>query len=242
MITLYRYELKKYFSSLSGLSSLLFFALIQGLFLWIFDSDLNLLDGGYATLDAFFLLTPWVFIFFIAALCMRSLPEERRNGTLELLRSFPISEGKIIYAKFLGILSAVCICLLLSALYAFSLSQLSMPKGNLDWGALYGSYLGLFLCAMAFTAIGLFAASLSSHTPAAFFIAVFFNLFLFYGFEGLGSYRLFGSYDYALQQIGLYSHYETLSSGVCNLSDVLYFAAVSGLFISLAQLALKRLP
>ncbi len=241
MLPLYRQELKKYFSSLFGLSSLLFFALTEGLFLWVFDDGLNLLDGGYATLDAFFLLSPWVFICFIPALCMRSLSEDRKSGTLELLRSFPISEEKIIYAKFLSVLSVVCICLLLSFLYAFSLSQLATPKGNLDWGALYGSYLGLFLCATAFTAIGLFAASCSTHTLSTLFITLFLNLLFFYGFEGLGSYRLFGSYDYALQQLGLYNHYETLGSGVFSLSDVLYFAAVSGLFISLAQLALKAL-
>lgn len=240
MIRLYRHELKKYFSSPSGLSALLFFAVVEGLFLWVFDDGLNLLDSGYATADAFFALTPWVLIFLTAACCAQHLSEERKNGTLILLQSLPLSGEKIIWAKFLGILSGVFVCLLSSLTYVFSLSQLAVPTGNLDWGALWGSYLGLFSCAAAFSAISLFASSLTSHSISAFFIALFMNLFLFYGLEGLGAYRLLGSWDYTLQQMGLYNHYETLSTGVLSLSDLLYFLGVIGLFLSLAIHSLKR--
>ena len=215
------------------------FLLITGLFLWVFKSDFNLLDYGYANLDGLFVLAPFVFMFLVPAITMRSFAEENRTGTIELLLTRPLSDLQIIIAKFLANVVLVLMALIPTLIYYYSIYQLGIEPGNLDSGGIWGSYIGLFFLGASFVSIGIFSSSVTNNQILAFILSLFICGFFYLGFEFIYSLSLFGGVDLFIKQLGISSHYSSISRGVIDSRDVLYFLSVIIFFLSLTKLALS---
>ena len=238
MYALLKKEISNFLSSLIGIMVIVVFLLITGLFLWVFQSDFNLLNFGYANLDSLFIIAPWVFLFLVPAVTMRSFAEENRTGTIEMLVTKPLSDWQIIWAKFLAGVALVLLALIPTFIYYFSVYRLGLPPGNLDSGGIWGSYIGLFLLSASFVSIGVFCSSLTNNQILAFILSVFLCGFLFIGFESIYSLSLFGKVDLFIQQLGMSAHYGSLSRGVIDTRDVLYFLSVIAIFLSATKLVL----
>ena len=229
-------EVRGFIGSLIGLIVVSVFLLLTGLFLWVFPD--NLLDLGYADLTPLFYIAPWVFLFLVPAVTMRSFSEERRTGTLELLLTKPLTELQVVLAKYGAAVALVLLALVPTIIYVASLSELAVPKGNIDTGATWGSYLGLLFLGSCFAAIGLFASSLTDSQIVAFLIAVFLCFITFLGFDLIASFDLLGALEGPIKAIGIQAHYQSISRGVVDLRDVLYFAGVIAIFLLLTRAAL----
>lgn len=240
MVALIKREIHSFFGSLIGYLVIAVFLVINGLFLWFFEGPFNIFNAGFAELTSFFQLAPWVLLFLIPAVTMRSFSDEKRMGTLELLFTKPISIKEIILGKYIGAVILIALALLPTLLYVYTISELGNPPGNWDFGSTMGSYLGLFFLVLAYTAIGIFASSLSENQIVAFIIAVFLCFFMYYGFEGLANYNLFGTYDYFVSNLGMQSHFESVSRGVIDSRDVIYFISVALLFLGLTFIKLEK--
>jgi ABC-2 type transport system permease protein len=240
MLTLLRKEISSFLSSLIGYIVITVFLLINGLFLWVFQGDFNILNFGYASLDSLFMIAPFVFLFLVPAITMRSFAEEKRTGTIELILTKPLTELRIVMAKFLAGLILVLFSLLPTLVYVFSVYQLGLPKGNLDAGGIWGSYIGLIFLAASFVAIGMFASTVSDNQIVSFIIAVFLSGFLYIGFEFIYSLDLFGKVDLLIKSLGINEHYLSMSRGVLDTRDMLYFLGVIALFILLSKFSLER--
>ena len=238
MKALFLKEIRSFLSSLIGYVVMGVFLLITGLFLWVFPGDTNLLDMGFASLDSLFFVTPWVFIFLIPAITMRSFSEERRTGTIELLLTKPLSEWHIVMAKYLAGLLLVWIALLPTLVYYITVYQLGNPVGNLDSGGIWGSYLGLFFLASAYVAIGLFCSSLTDNQIIAFLAAALLSFVMYSGFQSIANFDLLGSLDNFVGNLGMQAHFNSLGRGVVDSRDVVYFIIVSYLFLLLSRLVL----
>jgi ABC-2 type transport system permease protein len=229
MFTLLRKEINSFLSSLIGYAVIVVFLLVNGLFLWVFPLEFNILDFGFASIDNLFMLAPWVFLFLIPAITMRSFAEEQKNGTIEILFTKPISDKEIILAKFFAGLILVFFSILPTFLYYYTVNQLGLPPGNVDHGATWGSYLGLMLLGSGFVAIGLFASAISSNQIVAFLIAVFLCGFFYIGFEFIYNLSIFGSAGLFIKQLGIHAHYASISRGVIDTRDILYFFSIVAL-------------
>ena len=236
MYALYKKEISNFISSLIGIMVIVVFLLITGLFLWVFQTDFNLLSYGYANLDGLFILAPWVFLFLVPAVTMRSFAEENRTGTIEMLLTKPLSDWQIILAKFFASVTLVLLALIPTAVYYFSVYRLGMPMGNLDSGGIMGSYIGLL--SSSFVAIGIFCSSVTNNQILAFILSVFLCGFIYIAFEFLFSLSLFGSIDLFIQRLGMSAHYSSISRGVVDTRDILYFLSVITLFLSMTKLVL----
>ena len=238
MYALFKKEISNFLSSLIGIMVIVVFLLITGLFLWVFKSDFNLLSYGYANLDGLFILAPWVFLFLVPAVTMRSFAEENRTGTIEMLLTKPLSDWQIIMAKFLASVALVLLALSPTGVYYFSVYRLGFPMGNLDSGSILGSYIGLFLLSASFISIGIFCSSVTNNQILAFILSVFLCGFIYIGFEFIYSLSLFGPIDLFIQRLGIASHYSSISRGVVDTRDILYFLSVMALFLSSTKLVL----
>lgn len=230
-------EVRGFLGSLIGQVVVVVFLLLTGLFLWVFPN--NILDTGYADLSPLFFIAPWVFLFLVPAVTMRSFSEERRTGTIELLLTKPLTEMQLVLAKYIAAVILVVFALLPTLLYWYSLHELAMPKGNLDTGGIIGSYIGLLLLACCFAAIGVFASSITENQVVAFMIAVFLCFFLYLGFDLVASFDAFGVLEGPIKSIGIQDHYMSLSRGVVDLRDVLYFLGAIAIFLLLTRTALQ---
>ncbi len=239
MYALFKKEISNFLNSLIGIMVIVVFLLITGLFLWVFQSDFNIMSFGYANLDSLFILAPWVFLFLVPAVTMRSFAEERRTGTMEMLFTKPLSDWQIVWGKYLAGVALVLLALIPTLVYFFSVYRLSLPVGNVDAGGIWGSYIGLFFLSAAFVSIGLFCSSLTNNQILAFLLSVFLCGFLYIGFDMIYSMALFGSVDLFIQQLGIASHYSSLSRGVIDTRDILYFLSVIILFLSMTKLVLS---
>jgi gliding motility-associated ABC transporter permease protein GldF len=239
MYALFKKEISNFLSSLMGIMVIVVFLLVTGLFLWVFQSDFNLLDYGYSNLDSLFILAPFVFLFLVPAVTMRSFAEENRSGTIEMLLTKPLSDWQIITAKFLAGVTLVLLSLLPTLIYYLSVYWLGLPVGNLDSGGIWGSYIGLFLLSASFVSIGIFCSSVTNNQILAFILSVSLCGFLYIGFEFIYSLSLFGSIDLLIKQLGMSAHYSSISRGVIDTRDVLYFLSVIVLFLSLTKLVLS---
>lgn len=222
-------EVQVFLGSLIGHMVIVVFLLLTGLFLWVFPG--NVLDTGYAELGVLFQVAPWVFLFLAPAVTMRSFSEERRTGTIELLLTKPISELKLVLAKYLAAVLLVLLALLPTLVYWYSIGTLAVPEWNIDNGAIRGSYIGLFFLASTFTAIGIFASSLTENQIIAFLIAVFLCFTLYVGLDMVADFSVLGALEGPLKNIGIQAHYSSMSRGVLDLRDVLYFLGVDAIFI-----------
>src|SRR5690606_30375250 len=182
MLAILKKEINTFFASPIGYLVIAVFLVLNGLFLWLFKGEFNILDSGFADLTAFFLLAPWILIFLIPAVTMRSFSDEKKQGTLELLLTKPISSLQIVLGKYFGAFILVVIALVPTLLYVYTISSLESQEGSLDVGSLMGSYIGLLFLVASYTAIGVFASSLSDNQIVAFIIAVFICFFFYFGF------------------------------------------------------------
>lgn len=234
MKPLFLKELKQFFSNLTGFLSIGLFLLLMGLFLFVFP-DTSLLDFGYATLDKFFDLAPWVLLLLVPAVTMRSLSDEFRSGTWELLKTKPISLGKIVGAKYLASLVVVLLALLPTLVYVITIKVLSI-NGSIDTGAIIGSYLGLVLLAGVFTAIGICSSALTSNPIVSFLLSAFVCFIMYSGFAAVaGIETLQGGPDYWIALFGIDEHYKSISRGVVAAQDLVYFGAIIALFLAFTK-------
>jgi ABC-2 type transport system permease protein len=240
MLTIFFKEINTFFSSLIGYIVIGVFLTTLGLVMFVFP-DTSLLNYNYATLDQLFDIAPMVFVFLIPAVTMRSFAEETQSGTIELLATRPLSDLQIVMGKFLACLALAVFALLPTVLYYITVYQLGSPKGNLDSGAIIGSYIGLVSLAGSFVAIGVFASSITSHQIASFVMAVFLCFLVHWGFMFLSKLPIFvGKVDDVVQMLGIDYHYTSISRGVIDTRDVIYFLSLMGIFIALTVTSLER--
>lgn len=239
MFSLLKKEIQSFLGSLIGYIVIIVFLTIMSLIMWVFPSDYNILDNEYATLGPLFSLAPWVFMFLIPAVTMRLFADENKTGTIELLLTKPLTDLQIISAKYLAGVILVLFSLLPTLVYYIVVYQLGAPEGNLDQGGTWGSYLGLLFLASGFVAIGLFASSLSDNQVISFIIAVFLSFFIYIGFDFISSLGLFGSFDLFVIKLGISEHYGSMSRGVIDSRDALYFFSVIAFFFMLTKLKLS---
>lgn len=234
-------EIRSFLSSLIGYVVIGVFLLITGLFMWIFpDDQLNVLDFGYASLDTLFYIAPWVFMFLIPAITMRSLAEEKRTGTLELLLTRPLSDFQIVWAKFLAGFILVGVALLPTLVYYISVGMMGNPPWNLDAGGTWGSYIGLLLLGGAYVSIGLFASSITNNQIVSFLVAMVLCFVMYTGFSSIADFATFGGLESFVINLGMAAHYESLSRGLIDTRDVIYFFCLIAVFLVLCRMALLR--
>lgn len=216
------------------------FLVLMGLVMFVFP-DYSVLDGNYASLDTLFGIAPMIFMFLIPAVTMRTLAEEQQSGTIELLVTRPVSDWQIVMAKFLASLILVIFTLIPTLIYYFTVYSLGAPKGNLDSGGIFGSYIGLVFLAAAFVAIGVFASSLTNNQIVAFVLATFLSFFVYLAFGFLSRLPVFyGKIDDVVQSFGIEYHYNSMSRGVLDTRDIIYFISLIGLFLTATTLSLGR--
>lgn len=239
MLAILKKEINTFFASPIGYLVIGVFLLLNGLFLWVFKGEFNILDNGLANLSPFFLLAPWILIFLVPAVTMRSFSDEKKQGTLELLVTKPISHFQIVLGKYFGALLLILLALIPTLIYVYTVSQLGNPEGNLDMGSTIGSYFGLFFLIAAYTAIGVFASTLSDNQIVAFIIAVFICFFFYFGFEGISNYTFFNNIVY-MENLGMASHYNSMSRGVIDTRDLIYFVSVALAFLVVTKLRIQK--
>ena len=232
-------EWRQFFSSLTGYIAIIIFLLLMGLFLFVFP-DSSILDFGYATLDNFFSLAPYILLFLVPTITMRSLADEYKTGTFELLKTLPVSPAKIVGGKYSGCLLVVAIALIPTIIYAVSIQQLS-AKGGIDAGATAGSYIGLLMLAAVYTSVGICTSSYTNNTVVAFILAAFVCFLLYSGFTAVSRLPVFANGPgYYIEMLGIDFHYRSISRGVIDTRDVLYFFAMIFLFLTITQRNLAR--
>lgn len=239
MFTVFRKEINSFLSSLIGQITIIVFLLINGLFLWVFPLGFNILDYGYASLENLFMLAPFVFLFLIPAITMRSFADERKAGTFEILMTKPLLDLQVITGKFLAGVALVLFSILPTLLYFYSVYQLGDPVGSIDTGGTWGSFIGLLFLASAFVAIGTFCSSITQNSIVSFLLAVFISGFFYIGFEFIHSLAIFGRFDLFIQSLGINAHYTSLSRGVIDTRDILYFLSLIAFFILLTKVSLE---
>jgi ABC-2 type transport system permease protein len=213
---------------------------VLGLFLWVFPSDFNILNYGYANVDGLFIIAPFVFLFLIPAVTMRSFSDEKKSGTIELLFTRPLSDLQIIFAKYFASFLLVVLSLLPTLVYYFSVWQLGLPPGNLDSGGFWGSFIGLLFLGAAFTSIGIFASAVTDNQVVSFILAIVISAFAYLGFDLIYSFSMFGNVDLFIRSLGISAHYSSISRGVIDTRDVVYFLSVISLFVFLTKFTLSK--
>ena len=232
-------EIKSFFGSPIGYLVIAIFLILNGLFLWIFDGEYNILNSGFADLSPFFTISPWILIFLIPAVTMRSFSDEMKQGTLELLLTKPLSIWQIVNGKFFGAVLLIVIAIIPTFIYVYVISSLGMPEGNIDMGSTIGSYFGLLFLISGYSAIGIFTSTLSDNQIVAFLLAVFLCFFFYFGFDGIANYL--PSIENFISNLGMNSHFKSMSRGVIDTRDLLYFVSITILFLSLTVFKLKSL-
>ncbi len=235
MFAVLKKEINTFFSSPIGYLVIALFLLLNGLFLWVFKGDFNILDYGFADLSSFFLIAPWILLFLIPAVTMRSFSDEKKQGTMELLITKPLSNLEIVLGKYFGAFLLIIIALLPTLLYVYTVYQLGNPIGNLDAGSTIGSYFGLLFLVAAYTAIGVFASTLSENQIVAFLIAVSLCFLFYIGFDGIAD---FASSSF-FEQLGMSFHFKSMSRGVLDTRDIIYFLSITVFFIALTKFNFK---
>jgi ABC-2 type transport system permease protein len=228
-------ELQAFFSTPIGYLVISLFLLFNALYLFVFKTDFNILNAGFADLNAFFYITPWIFIFLISAMTMRSFSDEIQSGTIEILKTKPISNWQIVFSKYIGSLLLICIALVPTLIYYFTIYKLGNPIGNIDFATTFGSYIGLLFLASAFIAIGLFSSTFSNNQIVSFLISVCISLLLYYLFE------LVASNNPTIQNIGMHQHFQNISKGLIDTRDVIYFVSVTVFFLMVTKMRVERI-
>lgn len=253
MIYLYKKELSVFFSTIIGPFIISLFLLINGLLLWTSFDEINyttliknnssnpfsILENSYASLDPFFIIAPIIFLIFIPAVSMRSFSEEYNTGTIETLKTKPISTNHIVFAKFLSVLTLVLLALLPTLLYVATIYFIGETNGNLDLAGITGSYIGLFLLSSIFTSISVFSSSLSNNQIIAFILGVILSTIFYFGFDLLSNIPILQPINFVLQKTSISYHYGIMSKGLLMLSNVVYFISITLLFLKFSELVIS---
>ena len=230
MWSIFKKELNQFFSNLTGYIAIILFLLINGVFLFILP-DSSLFEFGYASLDKFFELAPWIFMFLVPAITMRSLSDEFKAGTFEILKTKPLSSWQIVLGKYFSILVVLLLAILPTIMYIITIKALS-AQGGIDSGGILGSYTGLFLLAAVFAAICLCCSGFTNNAVVAFLISTFSCLILYFGFNALSKLPFFANrLDYYIEMLGIDFHYRSISRGVLDSRDLVYFISVIFIFL-----------
>ncbi len=237
MIPVFLKEIRSFFSSLIAYIVIIVFLLITGLLLWVVRD--NTLDAGYSNLDILFLISPWVLIFLISAITMRSFSEEKKAGTLEILITKPLTDFQIILGKYLAGLLLVALALLPTLIYFYTIYQLGDPVGNIDTGATWGSYFGLLWLGSIYVSIGIFSSSLTDNQIVSFILSMVLCAAMYILFDLLSGISLFHGIDYYVQWLGIQAHYQSISRGVLDSRDLVYFISVTVFFLWLTKTRLE---
>lgn len=238
MFPILKKEFNSFFASPIAYLVIGVFLLINGLFLWVFQDDFNILNAGFADINNFFYLAPWVLLFLIPAITMKTFADEFSTGTIEILKTRPVTDWQIVLGKFWAALLLVSIAIIPTFVYFYSVSQLGNPAGNIDLGSTLGSYIGLFLLSGAYAAVGLFTSTLSKNQIVAFILGVLIVFFLYYGFDAVSN--LFGSSSYTVQLLGMNEHFKSISRGVVDTRDILYFLSIIVFFLFITKQKLSN--
>ncbi|WP_442266883.1 gliding motility-associated ABC transporter permease subunit GldF [Tenacibaculum sp. ZS6-P6] len=238
MKSILKKELNSFFGSPIAYLVIGVFLLVNGLFLWVFNDNFNILNAGYADLNSFFYLAPWLFLFLIPAITMKSFADEYNLGTIEILKTKPLTNWDIVLGKFSASLILVIIALLPTLTYVYSIYALGNPKGNFDSGSLIGSYFGLLFLASAYTAIGLFTSTLSKNQIIAFILGIVISFFMFYGFDAIAN--LSNSSNYYIRNFGFNEHFKSISRGVIDTRDLIYFISITFIFLFITKARLEN--
>ena len=239
MVALLKKEISSFLSSLIGYITIIVFLLINGLFLFVFPTNFNILDYGYSNIDGLFMIGPFVFLFLIPAITMRLFADEKNRGTIEFLLTNPLTDLEIVLAKYLAGLLLVIFALVPTLIYFGTVYYMGMPVGNIDQGGMWGSYIGLLLLGSAFVAIGMFTSSITDNQIVSFVSSVVLTGFIYIGFELIYELELFGPIDLFIKNLGMSTHFAALSRGVIDSRDVLYFLSIDALFILLTKFSLE---
>ena len=240
MFSLFRKEIISFWGSITGYVVAFVFLIVNGLFLWVFPGNYNLLENGYAMLDHYFSLAPWVFLFLVPALTMRLIADEKKLGTLELLVTRPLSVFQLLWAKYLAALTLVFFCLVPTLVYFYSIYKLGTPAGNWDSGAAWGSFTGLFFLAALYVAIGLFASVLTDNQIFSFLLALLLSFLFYAGINLLLPMGFSSGFSSLLAETGIRQHYLSLGRGVIDSRDVVYFVVMTLFFLYLSRIFLLR--
>ena len=230
MWAIWRREWNGFLNSLVAYIAMVVFLLITGLFIWVFP-DYSILEFGYAQLDQLFVIGPWVLMFLVPAVTMRFFSEEKRSGTAELLFTRPVSTSGVVLGKFLAGWALVLFSVLPTLCYVVALYYLAEPVGNLDLGGIAGSYLGLVLLGGVFAGIGTWASAVTEHPVVSFVLGVFLCFFMYAAFDSLRFLPLPNTALLVIEQLGIGAHFESMSKGVVDLRDLVYFASVTCFFL-----------
>ncbi|MDI1233403.1 MAG: gliding motility-associated ABC transporter permease subunit GldF [bacterium] len=235
MFSILKKEIRSFLSSLIAIIVIVVFLIANGLFLWVFK-ETNILDAGYANIDPLFDLAPIIFIFLISAITMRSFSEEKKSGTFEILTTKPLTDMSIIMGKYLAGLIIVIFAILPTLIYYYTVYKLGLPEGNLDNGAIWGSYMGLVLLSAGYVAIGLFSSIITDNQIVSFIVSMFLCFFFYSTFDYLGSFAIFKNTDFFIEWMGISYHYRNISKGVIDSRDIVYFLSLIGLFLWLTKI------
>ena len=237
MLTILKKEINEFLDALIAYVVIGIFLTGMGLLLWVFP-ETNVIDYGYASMETLFTLAPYVFMFLVPAVTMKSFAEEKRNGTIELLYTLPFREIDIVLGKFFAGFLLVVFSILPTLIYYFSISYLGSPAGNIDSAGIAGSYIGLVLLGGIFTSIGILASALTGNQIVSFILAAFLCFLFYAGFESLAGINIWSETSSFIKELGILSHYEVLSKGLIDIGDVVYLISVSMLFLFLTKLVL----
>lgn len=240
MFSLVQKEINGFLNSLIGYIAISVFLLTISLITWIFPgTDFNIPEAGYASIDPLFFITPWVYMFLVPAITMRLFSEEKKSGTIELLLTKPLTEMQVVTAKYLAGVSLVFFSLIPTLVYYFSVHNLGAPQGNLDTGSMWGSYVGLFFLGAVFVSVGIFASALSDNQVIAFIIALFLCFITYAGFDSVSGLMGNSSAASVIYNLGLSAHYASMSRGVIDTRDVVYFVSVIVFFLAVTRTILE---
>lgn len=242
MFAIFKKEVRSFFTSPIGYLIVGSFLLLNGLFLWVFKGEYNIFDYGFADMSNFFLLAPWIFIFLVPAITMKSFSEERKMGTLELLLIKPISIWKLVLGKFWGAFLLCVIVVIPTIIFVFAISGLGMTEGNYDLGVVLGSYFGLLFLMACYTSIGIFASTLSDNQIIAFLVGILVCFLIFNGFDAAATLFSNGETQQTIQSLAAKSHFDSIARGVIDTRDLIYFISLTLLFLYLTFQRLKQLP
>ncbi|HJX71824.1 MAG TPA: gliding motility-associated ABC transporter permease subunit GldF [Bacteroidales bacterium] len=241
MISIYRKEIQGFFSNLTGYIVIIVFLLANSIVMWLYSGNLNILDAGYATIEPLFIISPWIFLFLVPAITMRTFAEEQQSGTLGLLLSRPLTDLQIVIAKYLASVTLLLFSLLPCLIFFFSVYLLGNPQGNIDTGGTWGSMIGLFFLGAVYVSIGMFSSSLTDNMIVAFLMALVLCFVFYIGFDKLAQIQMFSKMSTIILYIGINEHYMSMSRGVIDMRDIIYFVSIVSVFILLTRTRLASI-
>lgn len=239
MYSLFFKEVKGFLNSLTGYIVMGVFLVLTSLFLWVFPMSENILSRGFSDINGLFNIAPVVFLLLIPAITMRSFAEEKKTGTIEMLLTFPVTDMQIILAKYFASIILLIISLIPTLIYFISVYFLGYPQGNIDYGAMWGSYIGLIFLGAVFSAIGIFVSTTTDNQIISFIFSVLLCFLMWLAFDFIYSFHIFGSFGYVIKNLGISHHYASISRGVVDTRDIVYFLSVIVLFLYMARLRLQ---